>query len=105
MLTIPRDAVRRCRAVARKTLALARGRGPGPAVLCRSGPGGLALEAFDGIAGVRYHAGGAGPDARLALPAAALAQFEGRTADPVTLRPVGAKAVRATWSDAGAERS
>jgi hypothetical protein len=105
LLTLPRDAARQFRAVARKTLMGGHGRGHWPPVLCRSDHDGLMLEAGLGGMAVRYAIAGGRPDGRVAFRADALAQFEGRTAEPVALQHVGPQAVRATWSEGGVPRA
>src|SRR4051794_24538441 len=78
MLTIPRSLALRFRAVLRRCARSRGWRGPCPFVLVRAGPDGLTLQArLEGVA-LRCHQPGSHPPEEIALPADALARFDGR---------------------------
>src|SRR3954451_19096212 len=72
-----------------------------PLLVCRAGPEGLTLEASAGGLAVRHHRPGERPPACLAFRAPLLAEVEGRTGAPVTLRGAAPGRGRAAWDDGG----
>src|SRR5262249_35607298 len=98
MITIPRTVVRQFRAVLRRALPGV-SRADSPLLLCRAGPEGLMLQAKQEDVALRYHETGAQPPAVLAFRSSLLAQFEGRTDDPVTVEQLDPKKARAQWSE------
>src|SRR5262245_21306013 len=104
MLTIPRALARVLRAVLRRSVVEQEPRGEWPLLLCHAGPQGLVLEAHRGGVGVRHQLEGPQPGGVLAFRSTALAEFEGRGADPVTLEPAGPGKARARWQEASGPR-
>src|SRR4051812_19785523 len=104
MLSLPRALARTLRAVLRRSVVEEQPRGEWPLLVCRSGPHGLLLEASRGDVGIRYHLAGPQPTAIIAFRSSVLAEFEGRTDDPVTLEPVGPGRAQACWQEGGVPR-
>jgi hypothetical protein len=82
VLVMPRSLALHFRALLRRCA----GRSAYPFVLARGTRRGLTLEAITPQVGLRVEHPGPQDDTTLAFPAAALAQFEGRSDDLVTLQ-------------------
>src|SRR4051794_26773460 len=99
---MPRSLALRLRAVLRRCAA----RRDNPFVLARASHKGLSLETVLPDVSVRVELPGPQEgSSTLAFPAAALAVFEGRGDDPVTLEEVEPGRGRATWQQAGSTSS
>jgi hypothetical protein len=99
MIKIPRSLARHFRAVLRQSLLAQEARCPWPLLLCRSSSDGLALESRHGDLAVRYERKGTGPAEAIAFRASVLAEFEGRTDEPVALEQAAFGKGCARWSD------
>lgn len=103
MIEIPRALVRRYRAVLRASLM--EGRRDWPLVHCRAGPRGIVLDSCQGHVAVRYEMEGDYPVEALAFRASVLADFEGRTDDPVVLEQIAIGKGRARWAEGGVPKA
>ena len=103
MIALPRSLARRFRAVLRRSSPNGRQAGPPPSVLLRVGDQGLCLEATRTDVAVRLEYPGPQPKAAIAFPADALALFEGRTDEPVTLEETAFGKGQASWTEGGSE--
>ena len=101
MIALPRSLARRFRAVLRRCGPTGRRADLPPSVLLRAGEQGLCLEAACPDAAVRLEHPGKHPEGVLAFPADALALFEGRTDEPVTLEQKSFGQGLATWDEGG----
>ena len=104
MIEIPRSLLRQFRAVIRRSGSPLDPQREVPAVRCRTGSAGLALEAVRTEVAIRYQAEGSRPEMAVTFPASLLAQIEGRKDDPVTLERLSDSAGRARWHDDGVPR-
>ena len=104
MISFPRALARAVRAVLRRSVVDQEPRGEWPLLVCQAGPAGLTLDAQRGPVSVRYHLPGSRPEGTLTFRASALAGFEGRGGDGVTLEAVGPATARASWREAGVPR-
>ena len=104
MIDIPRSLLRQFRAVLRRSGSPLDPQREVPAVRCRTGAAGLALEAVRAEIALRCQAEGSRPEVTLTFPASLLAQVEGRKDDPVTLERVSDTTGRARWNDDGVPR-
>jgi hypothetical protein len=101
VIEITRDLARELRAVFRRSAWPAGDRrAPPPVVFRRDGPRLTAHSAALDLAALFTAAAGAGTADALALPAKALADFEGRDGSPVRLEAAAGK-VHAAWHDRG----
>jgi hypothetical protein len=73
-------------------------------LVCRAEGDGLALEATQDDFAVRYHVEGERPPEPIAFRSSLLADFEGRTDEPVLLEPMEGGKGRARWNDGGVPR-
>jgi hypothetical protein len=102
MITIERRVALLFRQALRRGLDRPAARAESVPVLLRQGKAGLRAHARDGPFALVYDKPGRGiAAAALALPASALAAFEGRGDDPVALEPLPGGRVRAVWTERG----
>jgi hypothetical protein len=99
MISISRVLVRTLRATFRKA-SDARGRSQS-SVTFRADEAGLRIQSRAGSVGVEYRMDGFFPSESLALPLAALADFEGSKSTPVQFAGEPTGGVRVEWVDAG----
>lgn len=101
MIQCTRALIRQVRAVFRRCVRRPYGPLPPPLVEFRAGPEGLRIQLSTPEVFVEYHQGGRLPAASLCLALEALADFEGKGNDVVTLEGVGANQVLGRWQDGG----
>ena len=101
VIALPRSLARRFRAVLRRCGPKGRRADLPPSVILRAGEQGLRLEAACPDVAVRLEHPGRQPEAVLAFPADALALFEGRTDEPVSLEQKSFGQGVATWDEGG----
>ena len=104
MIEIPRSLLRQFRAVIRRSGSPLDPQREAPAVRCRTGSAGLALEAVRTEVAIRCQAEGSRPEMSLTFPGSLLAQVEGRKDDPVTLERISETTGRARWAEDGVPR-
>jgi len=104
VIEIPRCLARQLRAVLRRTLMDLEPRGAWPLVLFQADESGLTVHAVQGDLGVRYHEPGPRSPETIAFRSSMLAEFEGRTEQPVALEEVSAGKGQARWSDGAVPR-
>jgi hypothetical protein len=97
VIVIPRSLALHFRSLLRRCA----GRGAYPFVLARGSRRGLTLEAITPQVGLRVEIPGPQEDTTLAFPAAALAQFEGRSDDLVNLEEKSPTEGKASWQENG----
>jgi hypothetical protein len=106
MIELPRELARRFRAVLRQSLMVEGPRGPWPVLVVRAEWEVLTLQACNGEMALRgVQAGAVGGAGALAFRSDLLAQFQGRSAGPVTLEAATPGQGRARWEEAGVSRT
>ncbi len=98
MISLTRKQVRSLRGVIRRALGTNGSRAPVPVSLT-TGPQGLHIRAANQLAVVEYRKAGDLPADAITLRLSALADFEGRRDEPVTLERGGDGQVTASWRD------
>ena len=96
-----RALARQLRAVLRKSVPVGAGRGVRPPLVLHAGQDGLRVCAHHADVAVAYHQPDPRPVDSIALPGAALDDFEGDKGGLVTLENVASDSVRARWDDRG----
>lgn len=102
MILIPRVLILQFRAVLRQSLM--QSRSDWPLILCRAEEKRLTLEAQQNDVAVRFQHDTTNDPASIAFRASMLAEFEGRSDEPVTIEQVAFGKGRASWSDGGVPR-